>query len=329
MKQFLKYISFSLVLALGFTSCDADDDNQLDDVRDVGGYAHLTNTRISQFDTDSDLNIDIFTASGVTAETVEIIHDGAVIGTADISGETATFSSSVLGDIAAGSYPVRVRATFSNGNVSERPFTITVVNSLTISADNPDEASLTELPEVELDYDTYNLAATIDNVDLHLKNGSAGTYMDAGVDVDGAVEVGDTNYQQLNLAVNDTLYYRFTATSGTLSQSAESYIVIVEESEDEDEDGDTDGDEDGDTDGDEDGDTDGDTDGDEDGDEDGDTDGDTDGDEDGDEDGDTDGDTDGDEDGDEDGDTDGDTDGDEDGDSDGDEDGDEDEDDEE
>ncbi len=241
MKHFLKYISFSLVLALGFTSCETDEFDTLDDVRDVGGYAHLANTRISQFDTDSDLRVDIFTASGVTAETVEIIQDGSVIGTANISGETATFSSSVLGDIAAGSYPVRIRATFSNGNVSERPFNITVVNSLSIHGDNPEESTLSGLDTLSINYNTYNLAASIDNVDLHLKNGSEGTYVDSGVDVDGAVELGDTNWQQLNLAANDTLYYRFTATSGSLTQSAEDYIVILEEEDEDEEDEDGNG----------------------------------------------------------------------------------------
>lgn len=230
MKHFLKYISFSLVLALGFTSCDSDDDNQLDDVRDVGGYAHLVDTRISNFDTDSDLRIDIFTANGVTAETVEIISDGAVIGTANISGETATFSSSILGDITAGTYPVRIRGVFSNGNVSERPFTITAVNSITIHDDNPVEATLTGLDTIAVNYNTYTFAASIDEVDLHLKNGSEDTYTDSGVEnIDGPVELGDTNYQALNLSVNDTLFYRFSATSGSLSTSAESHIVIIEE----------------------------------------------------------------------------------------------------
>lgn len=234
MKQILKYISFSLVLALGFSSCETDEFDSLDDVRDLGGYAHLTTPRISQFDTNSDLTIDLFTASGVSVETVEIVRDGSVIGTATVSGETATFNSSILGDIAAGTYPVRIRATLSNGNVAEQPFTITAVNSLTIDGDNPEEATLTGIDTLEVGYDLYNLAATVDNVDLHLKNGSEGTYVDSGVEnVDGSVVLGDTNYQTLNLAVNDTLYYQFTATSGELNQSAESYIVIVEEPEEE------------------------------------------------------------------------------------------------
>lgn len=237
MKHFLKYISFSLVLALGFTSCDSDDENQLDNVRDVGGYAHLADTRISNFDTDSDLRIDIFTANGVTAETVEITSDGAVLGTANISGETATFSSSILGDITEETYPVRIRGVFSNGNVSEQPYTITVVNAITIHDDNPVEATLTGLDTIAVDYNTNTLAASIDNVDLHLKNGSEGTYIDSGVEnIDGPVELGDTNYEALNLSVNDTLFYRFTATSGSLSTSAESHIIIVDEPEEEEDD---------------------------------------------------------------------------------------------
>lgn len=248
MKHILKYISLSLVLALGISSCETDEFDQIDDVRDLGGYAHLATPRLSQFDTDSDLTVNLFTASGVSVETVEIVRDGAVIGTADVNGETATFNSSVLGDIAAGTYPVILRATLSNGNVTEQPFNITVENSLTINADNPEESTLSGLDTLAIDYNTYNLAADIDNVDLHLRNGSAGTYVESGAEVgDEAVNFSDTNYQALNLSVNDTLYYRFTATSGTLTQSAEDYIVIIEEPEDE---GDGDGDSDGDVDGD-------------------------------------------------------------------------------
>lgn len=230
MKQFLKYISFSLILVLGFTSCDTDDDNTLDDVVDLGVYAHLTTPRISQFDTNSNLTVKLFTRAGVTAQNVEILRNGAVIGTANVSGETATFNSSILGAITTGTHPIRLRTTFSNGTVTEQPFNITVVNSLTIPAANPRTAALSTLPQTKIAYSTYNLAATIDNVALHLKKGSAGTYVDSGLStVTSPVELGNTNYQQLNLAVNDTLYYRFTATSGSLTQSAQSYIVIVAE----------------------------------------------------------------------------------------------------
>ncbi len=131
------------------------------------------------------------------------------------------------------SYPIRLRANLSNGEVAERSSNITAVNSLSISADNSEEATLAGLDTTEVGYSTYNLEATVDNVDLHLKNSSEGTYIESGVDeIDGGVTLGDTNYQALNLSVNDTLYYIFTATSGELSQTAENFIVIIEEPED-------------------------------------------------------------------------------------------------
>lgn len=233
MKHYFKFINLCLLIIAVLISCDTDDDlTELRDVKDVGGYAHLVTPRISQFDTDSDLTVRLFTASGVSVETVEIIRDGAVLGTATIEGDTATFNSSILGDISVGTYPVVVRASLSNGKFSERPFNITAVNSLSISQDNPEEATLSGLDTTEVSYSLFNLEATVDNVDLHLKNGADGTYIESGVDeIDGSVELGDTNYQALNLSVNDTLYYRFTATSAELSQSAESFIVIVEEPE--------------------------------------------------------------------------------------------------
>lgn len=140
---------------------------------------------------------------------------------------------------------LRLRANLSNGEVAERPFNITAVNSLSISPDNPEEATLSGLDTTVVAYSVFNLEATVDDVDLHLKNGSEGTYIESGVDqIDGGVTLGDTNYQALNLSVNDTLYYRFTATSGELSQTAENFIVIIEEPEDDGGDGDGDNDED-------------------------------------------------------------------------------------
>lgn len=244
MKQYFKFFSFCLMVTFGFTSCDTTDEESMDDRhRDLGGYAHLVNTRISQFDTDSDLTIDLFTANGVSVETVEIIQDGSTIGTATVGEETATFNSSILGDIETGNtFPIRIRATLSNGNIAEQPFTVRVVNSLSVSSNNPEEAALSELPDAEVSFSTFTIGAPIDNVEMHLRRGSQGTYTDSGVSDfectaagQCTVTIGETNYESLNLAVNDTLYYRFTAASEELSQSAEDYIVIVEEPEEDDE----------------------------------------------------------------------------------------------
>ncbi|MGB7843853.1 MAG: hypothetical protein WBL21_13740 [Salinimicrobium sp.] len=229
MKKYLN-LSWCLLLVLGFSSCDTDDDGMRDEPTDIGGYAYPSQRSITFFDVNEDLNINFFTAEGVTAQTVEILEDGTVIGTGTVSGETGSFNTSILGDLEPGSYPLRIRTTYSNGNVSEDPFTVSVGHPVNLGEDNPMEVTMDELSSVELEYEVSTFGAAIDEVLLMLKKNDAGTYMDSGVTLEesGTVELSETNYQDLNLAVNDTLYYKFTAESGSLMDEAESYIVIIE-----------------------------------------------------------------------------------------------------
>lgn len=224
-------MSFCLLAALSLSSCDTED-GYLPDPTNIGGYSYLSQRTISPFDTNTDLNIKIFTDDGVTAESIDVLEDGQVIGTAQVSGETATFNTSNLDSVATGkeSWSVRLRTTLSNGNVAEDPFTISVSDAVSVSGDNASEAILNSLDTTSVTYETFTRSATIDGVDLMLKKNSDGTYMDSGADVSadgGTVVLGDTNYDQLNLQVHDTLYYKFVATSGDLSAEAESYIEII------------------------------------------------------------------------------------------------------
>ncbi len=230
MKKYFKYLSFGLLAAISLSSCDAEDD--LPQSTDVGGYSYLSQRSITAFDTNADLNINIFTAQGVTAQSIEVMQNGQVIGNADISGETASFNTSNLDSVATGkdSWPVKLKTTFSNGNVSEDSFTISATDVITLDGDNPSEVTMDSLSTVSLSYDTFTRSATIDDMSLWLKKNSDGTYTDSGVDVSvdgGTINLSSTNYDQLNLDVNDTLYYQFNANSGSLSASAESYITIV------------------------------------------------------------------------------------------------------
>lgn len=230
MKKYLN-ISWCLLLVLGFSSCDVEEDDIRDTPRNLGGYAVLSDNHISIFDTNEDLSIKFFTTEGVTAESVEIIQDGAVIGTATVSGETATFNTSILGELEADSYPVRIRTTYSNGSISEDPFTVSVDHAVSLG-DNPTETTMDSLSTVELSYEVSTFGATVDDVTLSVKEGSEGTYKPTGLDLsteEGTVEVSEIDWEglEIDLAVNDTLYYQFTATSGTLSDSAESYVAIV------------------------------------------------------------------------------------------------------
>lgn len=231
MKKYIN-LSWCLLLVLGMASCDTDDDIR-DEPRDLGGYATLTNSSISVLDTNSDLNIGLYLAPGVTAETVEIIQDGQTVGTATVSGETASFNTSILGDLEAGSSEsIRIRTTYSNGNVSEDPFSVSVSHAISLGEDNPTQANMDEIDAVTLAYDVFTFSASVDNVELELKKNEAGTYADSGVVLpneqgEGEVVLSETNYETLNLTVGDTLYYRFTVSSGSLSDTAESFVAVV------------------------------------------------------------------------------------------------------
>lgn len=237
MKKYLKYISFCLVAAVSFTSCDSDD-GYLPEPRQLNGYAYLSETTISPFDTNADLKIDLFSNNGVTFQSIEVLEDGQVIANPSASGESTTFNSSVFGDFASGDeFDVRLRSTLSNGTVAEDPFTVSVDDAITLDEDNPTALTLDSLANgAAVTYETFTHSATIDDVSLWLKKNSAGTYVESnsGLSTEGAtVNFTDTDYADLGLAVNDTLYYTFRATSGDLSQDAEGEIVIEAPAEEE------------------------------------------------------------------------------------------------
>lgn len=230
MKKYLN-LSCCLLLALGFVSCNIDDEITIEQRGDIGGYAYLMDNSVSVFDTNEDLTIKIFNAEGVTAQSVDILQDGEVIGSGTVSGETATFNTSILGALETGSYPVRIRTTYSNGKTSEDAFTVSVDHAIFLG-ENPTEATMDSISSVELSYEVSTFGANVDDVTLSVKEGSESSYQATGLDLptsEGTVEISEIDLAGLgiNLAVNDTLYYQFTATSGALSDSAESHVAIV------------------------------------------------------------------------------------------------------
>lgn len=235
MKNYLRYISLSLVLAsLLLTSCD--NDAPFDDPNYIGGYAYLADQTISLFDTSEDLTVDLFTDEGVTVNAVEILQGGSPLTSATVSEETATFNSSVFGDIAVDDeFDIMIESQLSNGNTAKDPFTLTVVKAIEVDEENPVKLSLDSINNgATIAYSTYTLSAPIDSTELFFKKNSEGTYANSGVDLSsegGEIKLVDTNFEDLNLSVSDTLYYEFRANSGNMSQADDSYIVIVEEEE--------------------------------------------------------------------------------------------------
>ena len=239
----LKYIGIAILSAGVLTSCD-DDDSFNNETVDLGGYAYLTDQNLSVFDNNESLNIDIFTQNGVTAESMELLQDGQSIGTATISENSASFNSSVLGsftledDETSTDYPLTLETTYSNGNTSADTFTIGVEEAISISDDNVSTIELDSIDNASLGYSTFTNSASIDSVNVYLKRNANGTYITNNISDfpesgEGEIALSDTNYSDLNLAVNDTLYYRFAAYSGDLSSAQESTIIIIEPEDEE------------------------------------------------------------------------------------------------
>ena len=214
---------------MGFTSCDTEDDFLK--TKSIGGHASLSDRSISVFDTNEDLTIKYFTASGVTAESVEIVQDGEVIGSGTVSGDTAAFNTSVLGELEVDSYPIMIRTTYSNGDVSENPSSVSVDQAISLG-DNPTATNMDDLDDVELAYEVSTFGATVDDVMLEVKEGSEGTYQSTSLNLstegeDVALSSIDFDALGIDLQLNDTLYYKFTATSGSLTDSASSSLAIT------------------------------------------------------------------------------------------------------
>jgi len=240
MKKHFKSISLCILVAVGFSSCTTDD-NSLDPTN-LGGYVQLTDRTISVFDTNANLNLNLLAASGVTVDAVEILQEGAVIANAVVSGETASFNSSALGDFVfiddddvahpTGSFPLFISSSLSNGNNAGDPATISVVDAISFD-DEPGSVKFMDSTTTILSYTTFTHSATIDDVTLSWKKNKAGTYADSNMalDVEGdEINLGDIDYDAFDAEANDTLYYKFVATSGALSQEIVAKIAILPQS---------------------------------------------------------------------------------------------------
>jgi hypothetical protein len=84
-----------------------------------------------------------------------------------------------------------------------------------------------------LSYSTFTHSATIDDVTLFWKKNEDGTYAESDLVLDVAgdeINLGDIDYDAFDAEVNDTLYYKFVANSGDLSQEIVAKIAILPQS---------------------------------------------------------------------------------------------------
>jgi hypothetical protein len=235
MKNNFKFILITF-FAITLHSCDSEDNSF--DFANIGADVNFTDTKISVFDTDETLQLNLFTASGITIDKVEIFKEGTKISDAAIDGEMATFNSSTLGafmfgenlDETTGSFDISAVATISNGQTSKSNYTIDVVNAIQFN-DEIASVKYNDTISQKLSFKTFAQYATIDGVILEWKKGFDGAYA-VDTNLNFNVESDTINLNNLaykttyNLVAGDTLYYKFTANSGSLSDSIETKIAI-------------------------------------------------------------------------------------------------------
>lgn len=197
--------------------------------------------------------------NNTAASTSAPIILGAKVGDATVNGEIATFSSSLLQDnpnfdsnqaTASGTIRLAFVTTYSDGTTTTNPYVLTVargINWRIINGDGDEvdnaTSGITDIRYLDptdtiIKYKVYKKYAStvVDEVTLQWKKNKAGTYAndaiatvdsdDDDLTVSGSINLGKTDYAAYGLAVNDTLYYKFTVKSGTQTDYIETAIAI-------------------------------------------------------------------------------------------------------
>jgi len=235
MKNNLKYILLAF-LTIGLYSCDDEAYSLEGD--DIGGNSILKDTKISVFDTNEDLKIELLSADGLTVDSLVVNKDGSKIADATINGENATFSSSTLGafvfgddkDEPTGSFDVNFKSTLSNGQTFLNDYTIKVVKAITVSEEQ-ETVKYLDTTSQKIVFESFTKHATIDTRTVEWKKGKNGTYkVDPKLIFDEnelTIELNQHDYATTySLVAKDTLYYKVTLTSGALTDLTETSIAI-------------------------------------------------------------------------------------------------------
>jgi hypothetical protein len=215
-------------------SCN-EDEGEID-YADLGANIVLSTSSISNLDENHTMEFSIITADDVIV-TDMVVTKGANTVNANVSAETATFNSSLLGTLTGNEedgIDINVVSTLSNGNPYSKDFNIAITKALSLEK-GLDAIIYDTAVKDTLIFEASTKSAVIDNISLEWKKGKEGTYapttpLGSPLNVNGDeiifANFTDASYGY-NLAVKDTLYYRFIATSGTLTDSLETYMPIV------------------------------------------------------------------------------------------------------
>ena len=215
-------------------SCN-EDEGEID-YADLGANIVLNTSSISNLDENHTMEFSIITADDVIVTDIAVTK-GANTVNANVSAETATFNSSLLGTLSGNEedgIDISAVSTLSNGKPYSKDFNIAITKALSLEK-GLDAIIYDTAVEDTLIFEASTKSAVIDNISLEWKKGKEGTYaptmpLGSPLNVNGDeiifANFTDASYGY-NLAVKDTLYYRFIAASGTLTDSLETYMPIV------------------------------------------------------------------------------------------------------
>ncbi|WP_308992960.1 hypothetical protein QLS71_010670 [Mariniflexile litorale] len=231
----MKKLKIFFILSLSVILSCTNDEGEID-YANLGANIVLNTSSLSNLDENHTMELSIITADDVTV-TGMTVTQGATTVDAIITGDIATFNSSLLGTLIGNEedgIDFNVVATLSNGKPYSKDFNVKIIKALSLEKGLDAIIYNTAVADT-LIFGASTKSAIIDNISLEWKKGKEGIYapttpLGSALNVDGD-EIIFTNFTNAsygyNLKVKDTLYYRFIAISGTLTDSLETYMPII------------------------------------------------------------------------------------------------------
>ncbi|MBU2947549.1 hypothetical protein [Zobellia uliginosa] len=233
----MKKLNIFYILPICVLFSCSEDDGAITNY-DLGANVILSPSSLSNLDENHTMELSLLTADDVTVTGVKVTKGESTVD-ATISGNLATFNSSLLGTLNGeeqeeDGIDITTVTSLSNGLPYSKDFNVAITKALSLEK-GLEAITYNSSVEDTLSFAASTKSAIIDNISLEWKNGEEGTYapttpLGEALDVDGN-EIIFANFTDesygYNLAVKDTLYYRFIATSGSLTDTLETYIPII------------------------------------------------------------------------------------------------------
>lgn len=229
-KNINKFLCGCLIV---LTTACSDTDNDVEIIV-PDAFVELVTTQISVFDTNTPISLNII-EDGSEVTSVQIMREQTVLGEASLSDTNATFNSSIFSSVTTDSNKLPVgglnfgiKYQTSTGVEGLNSETINVVKAIRLTNEVP-SYQIQDTTTSSIIYETFSEGATLEDLNVSFRIGNEGDSTEISDDFDvenGEIDLSEGDYLDYGVEVNDTLYYTFTVTSGSLSDSVETFVVF-------------------------------------------------------------------------------------------------------